>query len=294
MKISARSLHVFAALLPFCLGVFAQERFDSPDAAAKALIAATADHDNARLNNIFGPEAHRILTSGDSEQDRAEQKEFSRLAANKYQIEPDQRDTSRAILSIGDEDWPFPVPLVLKAGKWSFDPAEALVEMEARKIGTSELDAIEICQGYVEAQKKYSSERHDGDTLLQYASRVMSAPGRHNGLYWDGSAGALVPKAFAQAASGATRKPYHGYYFRILDAQGPYAPGGAHNYLAGNKLIGGFGLVAWPARYGVTGIHTFIVNQDGVVYEKDIPPTPGSTGTPVRAYNPDDSWTRVQ
>ena len=283
---------VFALAAP----LFAQQSFDSAEAAAQALIDAAGGHDDARLAAIFGPEGQAVLTSGNPAQDRSEQSEFSRLAQAKHRLEPDPRNPNRVILSIGAEDWPFPTPIVRSNGKWSFDASQTPVEMEARRIGSHELDAIEICAGYVEAQRKYASEGHDKDGLPEYASRIMSAPGHKDGLFVEGVADPLVPDGFAEAAwdgSQKSFKPYHGYYFRILDAQGPYAPEGEHNYRIKNKLLGGFGLVAWPAEYGVTGIQTFIVNQDGVVYEKDIPLLPGGEPPAITSYDPDPSWTPV-
>jgi len=194
------------------------------------------------------------------------------------------------VLSIGDEDWPFPVPIVRSNGKWSFDASSGKVEMEARKIGTHELDAIEICAGYVDAQKKYASEVHGKDGILKYAAHMKSAAGVSDGL------APLVPQGLIDATWDGQKnalKPYHGYYFRILDGQGPNAPGGAHNYMVKNMLMGGFGLVAWPAQYGVTGIHTFIVNQDGVVYQKDIAPPSAGAPLPITRYDPDPSWMPV-
>jgi hypothetical protein len=275
----------------------AQERFDSAEAAAQAVIDAADAHDSARLSAIFGPQAKETLTSGDAAQDRAEQAEFARLARTKHRLEISPMNANRAILAIGDEDWPFPVPIVRTKGKWSFDASETPVEMHARRIGTHELDAIEICHAYVDAQLKYASEDRDNDGMLEYAPHLMSTPGRHDGLYWEGAGDPLVPEGLAQAAWDGTRKgsakAYHGYYFRVLDGQGSHAPEGAHNYLVKNKLIGGFGLVAWPSEYGVTGIHTFIVNQDGVVYEKDIAPVPGKPAPPITRFDPDDSWQPV-
>jgi hypothetical protein len=267
----------------------AQQRFESAEAATQALIDAAEAHDGARLTAIFGPLGNEILTSGNPSQDRAEQSEFSKLARAKHELQPDQRNPGRVILSIGDEDWPFPVPIVRSGGKWSFDPSETKVEMLARRI------AIEICAGYVQAQRRYASETHNQDGLLEYAAHMVNSPGRHDGLYEDGGTGALVPREFAESVQDGRKKsmkPYHGYYFRILEGQGSHAPGGAHAYLAKNRLIGGFGLVAWPAQYGATGIRTFIVNQDGVVYEKDIPPLPGAV--PITRFDPDPSWVRVE
>jgi hypothetical protein len=193
------------------------------------------------------------------------------------------------ILSVGDADWPFPIPLVRTGGKWSFDASQADVEMRARRIGANEMDAVEICKGYVEAQQKYA-EDHARNGMPEYALRLMSTPGQHDGLYWEGAGEPLIPAALAQSGS----KPYHGYYFRILEGQGANAPGGAHAYKVSGKLIGGFGLVAWPAEYGVSGIHTFIVNQDGTVFERDIEPAAGKAPTTVTRFDPDGSWTKVE
>ncbi len=290
---------VFATLAVVCaVPLAAQERFDSAEAAAQAVIDAVDNHDSARLATIFGPRAKGILTSGDAAQDRDEQAEFARLARTRHRLEISLMNPNRAVLAIGDEDWPFPVPIVRTKGKWSFDAAETPVEMRARRIGTYELDAIEICHGYVEAQLKFASEDRDKDGMLQYAAHLMSTPGRHDGLYWKGASDPLVPEGLANAAwdraGKGQAKPYHGYYFRVLEGQGPDAPGGAHNYFVKDKLIGGFGLVAWPAEYGVTGIHTFIVNQNGVVFQKDIAPAPGKPPAPITRFDPDHSWEPVE
>lgn len=295
MSFRILSACLLATLAP-ATAAWAQERFDTPDSAAVALVDAAEHHDASRLNLILGPNGKAILTSGDASQDQAEQSEFARLFRAKHELKPDARDPARVIVSIGDEDWPFPVPIVQVSGKWVFDASETAGEMRVRRIGTDELDAIEICAGYVDAQRKYASEDREKAGMLAYASHVMSAPDKHDGLYWDGS-DALVPHGFAEAvldSRNTAAKPYHGYFFRILDRQGSDAPGGAHDYRMKNKLVGGFGLVAWPARYGVTGIHTFIVNQNGVVFQKDIAPVPGSTGSPVTRFDPDSSWSRVQ
>jgi hypothetical protein len=290
---------IYAAMtIAFAAPSIAQERFDSPEAAAQAVIDAVDNHDSVRVSAIFGPRASGILTSGTPAQDRAEQAEFARLARAKHRIEISPMHPNRAILAIGDEDWPFPVPMIRANGKWSFNASDTPVEMHARRIGANELDAIEICQGYVEAQLKYASEDRENDGMREYAPHLMSSSGRHDGLYWEGASEPLVPEGFARAAwDGAQKgqaKPYHGYYFRVLDGQGSNAPEGAHNYLVKGKLVGGFGLVAWPAEYGATGIHTFIVNQDGVVYQKDIAPVPGKAPLPITRFDPDHSWEPVE
>jgi len=273
------------AILP----AMAQESFDSPEAAAQAVIDAANNHDSARLTAVLGAEARAILTSGDPAQDRAEQTEFANLAHTRHQLVPLPLDGNRVILSVGDADWPFPIPIVRTGGKWSFDASQADVEMRARRIGANEMDAVEICKGYVEAQQKYA-EDHGKNGMPEYAARLMSTAGQHDGLYWEGATQPLIPAGLAQAGS----KPYHGYYFRILQEQGPNAPGGAHAYMVGGKLMGGFGLVAWPAEYGVSGIHMFIVNHNGTVFEKDIEPTGGKAPAPLTRFDPDGSWIKVE
>jgi hypothetical protein len=287
MTIRLYSIFVAVATLGVA-PAFAQQSFDSSEAAAQALIDAVAQHDSARMFAILGPKAKGILTCGNTTQDREEQDEFARLATAKHRLEVSQLNPNRVVLAIGDQDWPFPVPIVQAKGKWAFDASETPAEMLARHIGADELDAIEICHGYVEAQMKYASEYREKDGMLKYAARLISTPGHHDGLYWEGESEALVPEGFAHADS----KPYHGYFFRILKAQGPDAPGGAHNYTVKEKLVGGFGLVAWPAKYGVSGVHTFIVNQDGVVYEKDLAPVAGKAPT-ITSFDPDHSWQPV-
>jgi hypothetical protein len=270
----------------------AQKTFDTPQAAADALISAAADNNTAQLDSILGPQGKTLLTSGNPAQDKSERQEFSSIAKNKHELQRDSMNANRMILSVGNEDWPFPVPIVKKNNTWMFDTSMGSLSMRARQIGAGELDAIEICAGYVGAQQAYSQRRDSrDDSVLQYAKRIQSTPGKQDGLYWDGQ-GALVPHGFAEAATDHP-KPYHGYFFRVLTAQGPNAPGGAHNYMAKDLMIGGFALVAWPAQYGVTGIHTFIVNTDGVVYEKDLGAPANALVPPVTRYDPDKTWTPV-
>jgi hypothetical protein len=273
----------------------APQTFDSPEAAAEALIDATEKDDVAALAAIFGPGGKAVLTCGDTEQDKKERSEFARLARDKHQIEPDPLNAAIMILAVGSEDWPFPVPIARSKDnkdKWYFDAAQGAVEMRARRIGANELDTIEICAGYVQAQMEYAAQVRDKHGMLEYAQRIASVQGQPDTLD--------VPKEFADAAVETAKgtavkpKPYHGYYFRILHAQGPNAEGGRHNYMVKDSMIGGFGLVAWPARYGITGVHTFIVNQDGVVYEKDLGNPATSLSTTVTSYDPDKSWKRVE
>jgi len=276
--------------LTLVMPVSAQQGFDTADAATQAVIDGATKHNGARLSAIFGARGNAILSSGNPAQDRAEQSEFSRLAGTKHRLIVDARNSNRVILSIGDQDWPFPIPIVRTNGKWSFDASEARVEMRARSIGAQELDVIEICAGYVDAQRKYASGDHGKDGRFQSASHMASAADDGGGLV------PLVPQGLADATWDEQKnalKPYHGYFFRMLDGQGAHATGGAHVYRIKNKLMGGFGLVAWPAQYGVTGILTFIVNQDGEIYQKDIAPLPSGKVVPITGYDPDPTWKPV-
>ena len=270
--------------------------FDSPQAAVQALIDAAEKNDAARMSALFGPNSKELLSAGDPTKDRAEREEFSQLMRKKHQLEPSTLNSHVMILTVGEENWPFPVPLIQSNGRWKFDSAEGRIEMRARRIGANELDAIEICAGYVEAQQAYASRVRDEHGLLEYAPQIRSSSGKHDGLYWQGP-DSLVPEGFAEAESrgeGAGKaKAYHGYYFRILKSQGPDAPGGQHNYVTKDSMIGGFALVAWPAEYGVTGIHTFIVNQDGIIYERDLGTPASNLTSAVTAYNPDKDWIPV-
>lgn len=262
--------------------------FGSADEAAKALIEAASKDDTPALTVILGSSARNILSSGNADQDREERQEFSKLAAQKNHIERSSMSDKMAILLVGNQDWPFPIPLVRTGQQWHFDPEAGATEMRARKIGADELDAIEICKGYVGAQEAYAAQQASGKGAVAYAQKITSSPGKKDGLQ--------VPEGFAMAevsAPGVHRKPYHGYYFRVLKEQGPDAPGGTHKYVVGGAMIGGFGLIAWPAEYGVSGIHTFIVNQDGLVYEKDLGTRTGSLALAVHSYDPDDSWNLV-
>ena len=281
-------------LITFAAMVAAQTQpktFDTPGAAAEALIEAASANDTAALNAIFGPKGAAILTSGDAAQDQAERQEFVTIARRKYQLERDSMNPDRMILSIGDEDWPFPVPIIKANGKWHFDTAMGTTMMHARRIGADELDVIEICTGYATAEKEYA-EQHAG---AGYARRLVSTPGKDDGLYSE--AHPRVPTRFAESVEDgiANTKPkrYHGYYFKVLTAQGADAPGGRHNYLVKNELLGGFALVAWPAEFGVTGIHTFLVNQDGVVYEGRPTRPANPLQAPVAQFNPGPDWKPV-
>lgn len=270
-----------------------QKTFPSAEAAADALINAAQMGDTGQIASLFGSQGRNVLMTGDAERDKGEMTEFAQLAQTKHELQPDPMNHDRMILIVGSQDWPFPVPIVRTNGQWRFDAAQGALEMRARRIGANELDAIEICSGYVDAQRKYATVDHNGDGIYEYAQRIMSTPGKQDGLYWTGASQPLVPQRFAEASVASNPRPYHGYYFRVLKSQGTDAPEGEHNYLAKTSMIGGFGLVAWPAQYGVTGVQTFIVNQDGVVYEKDMGKPVSPLVPPVTSFNPDKAWTPV-
>lgn len=284
-------------LLPFfaILTLSAQVKtFDSPEAAAQAVIDATEKNDVAQLDAIFGANSKAILTSGDPKQDAEERAQFARAARAKHSIEKDPMNLHRVILDVGPEDWPFPVPIVEKNGKWSFEPEQGELEVRSRRIGANELDVMDVCAGMVEAQQQYAEVDRDKDGILEYAEFLMSTPGKDDGLYSENAQ--RIPKALADAEVRAGRKPvpYHGYYFHVLTSQATSEHGGTHNYLVkGKHMMGGFALVAWPSEYGVTGIHTFEVNQTGIIYEKDLGKPASNLTPPVRTFGPDKSWSRV-
>ena len=271
-----------------------QKTFDSAQEAAQALIDAAGANNTAAMLQIFGPGGKDIVESGDAAADKEGRAHFAELARQKMKVEVDP-DKDRATLIVGPDDWPMPVPIVLEKGKWRFDAATGRVEVLARRIGRNELTSLEVCRAYVEAQMDYASRDRTASGVLQYAQKIISSPGKKDGLYWEGAPENLVPKAFADAsaamaAEGKKPEPYHGYYFRILKAQGPDAEGGAIDYVVKGKMIGGFALIAYPAEYGVSGIKTFIVNHKGKVYQKDLGAATGTLARQTTRFNPDKSW----
>ena len=277
-----------------------QQTFATPRDAAQAIIDAADHNDTAALLKLFGGGGKDIVESGDPAEDKASRAEFARLSRQKLQVSQDPSNPDRAILSIGSLDWPFPVPLVRQSGRWYFDSAAGRIEILAHRVGENEVNAVEVCRGYVEAQMEYAARDRNGDGVLQYAQRIVSSPGKQDGLYTQGAAESLVPKAFANAAladaaqGGRKLDRYHGYYFAILKVQGPDAPAGALNYVVRGKMIGGFAMVAWPAEYGVSGVKTFIVNHRGIVYEKDLGPNTAASARQMTRFNPDKSWKPVE
>jgi hypothetical protein len=268
--------------------------FDTPQQAAEALVAAAEKDDVDALLAILGPAGKDLLVSGDAVEDKNGRAKFAEAARSKLDVT--RPEPNKAVVSVGADDWPLPIPIVKSGGKWRFDAKAGRREILARRIGGNELDAITLLRGYVEAQHEYASQVHDASGMLQYAQKAISTPGKQDGLAWknpDGSIGGPMGDEVAAAlAEGYTKKsePYNGYHFRILTSQGTAAPRGARNYVVGGAMIGGFAMVAWPATYDVTGIQTFIVNQDGIVYQKDLGPNTSKLAPAIKSYNPDKGW----
>jgi hypothetical protein len=274
-------------------------RFDTPQQAADVLVAAAEKFDVVELAYIFGPDGDDVVFSGEFAQDRQHAANFVAEAREKKNVSVDPKSGNRAFLLVGNEDWPFPVPLVKKGDKWSFDAKAGRQELLYRRIGANELDAIQVCHGYVEAQHEYALQPHEGYDVNQYAQRIISTPGKQDGLAWqtaDGTWGGPIGEKIARAIEqGYTSRsePYHGYFFKILKGQGPAAPLGEMDFLVKGVMIGGFALVAAPAEYSVTGVRTFIVSHDGVVYERDLGPKTLEEFGKMERFNPEKSWTPV-
>jgi hypothetical protein len=273
--------------------------FTSANAAAKALISAAKSDDVTDLIAILGPASKEILTTNDPVADQQVRRTFVARAATKMKLVPDPKEANAQTLLVGKDDWPLPIPIVKVNGEWHFDVEQGKQEILERRIGSNELDAIEVCRGYVEAQNDYAQEDRTGSGVHHYAQKIISSPGKHDGLYWastggadESPIGAIVARAFAE---GYTKRndPYHGYYFRILTAQGPHAPQGAMSYLHKDLMTSGFALIAWPSDYRSTGVMTFLVDKTGIVYQKDLGPRTSEIASAYTAYDPDQTWTPV-
>ena len=273
----------------------AQEAFDSPQQAANSLIEAAGQFDVPSLMKMFGPSGADFVASADPVEDKKIAIAFAAKAREKNSVAVNPQSPNRAVLVVGSEEWPFPIPIVKKNGEWFFDTSAGRHEILVRRIGANELDAITICRGYVEAQLEYASQIHDDSGMNQYAQRVISTPGKHDGLAWqesngswEGPVGEVVAKALAEGYE--EKKPFHGYYFRLLKGQGPATRLGTLDYFVEGVMIGGFAIVAWPADYRVTGVKTFIVSYDGVVYQKDLGPNTSTIASTMQRYDPDKTW----
>jgi len=273
--------------------------FDSPKEAVAALLDAAEKFDTSALEAIFGPDGDDIIHTGEPARDKKLAVDFVAKAHEKQEIEIDPKHPDRAQLIVGAEDWPFPVPLVERSGKWFFDSKAGLQEILNRRIGSNELDAIQLCRGYVEAQDDYAVMKRTDGSVSQYAQRIISAPGKQDGLAWknadgtwDGPIGENIAHVIEQGY--AKGDPYHGYYYKVLKGQGPAAPMGRIDYVVKGAMIGGFALAAAPAEYRVTGVKTFIVSNDGVVYEKDLGPNTLEEFKKMELFNPDKTWKPVK
>lgn len=271
-------------------------QFATPEEAAAALVAAAADFNVPELKAILGPEGEELVASADTVADRNHATAFAAEARVQQHLVFDSAKTS-AVISVGESDWPMPIPIVEEGGKWYFDASAGKEEILRRRIGQNELDAITVCEGFVEAQREYALVRHDGALVNQYAQKVVSTPGKQDGLSWrnpDGTWGGPVGEEIAGfIGEGYTdkSKPFHGYFYKVLKGQGPDAPLGEMNFMVEGAMIGGFALVASPAEYGVTGIQTFIVSWEGTVYQKDLGEQTLEAFKAMERYNPDSTWT---
>jgi hypothetical protein len=275
--------------------------FDTPDAAVAAFVAALEQYDMPRLKALLGPASEALLQSSDPVQDKGDREQFLSAYRAKHSLADDGAD--RKILVVGNEDWPMPIPIVKREGKWVFDGEAGIDELIYRRVGANELGAIDVCRGFVAAQIEYASEGRDGDPPGIYALKVASDEGLHNGLYWPVAEGeppspagpfvaAAVSEGYRRSVDGE-RRPYHGYYYRMLYAQGPNANGGAREYFKDGVLTEGFAGIAWPAAYGTGGVMTFIVNQDGVVFQKDLGEDTATVVETIQKFDPDATWTAI-
>lgn len=280
-----------------------QPDFASPEEAASALASAVRAADPQAIATLMGPDANEWLFTGDNVSDRQEWVGF--LEAWDKHNAVTKSDDAQATLVVGEDDWAFPAPIVKKGERWAFDSAAGRDEVTRRRVGRNELDTIQTLLATADAQQEYASGDLDGNGINEYASRFISSPGKKDGLYWPVQSGEplsplgpLVGMATEEGYSAEQQRddpqPYHGYLYRLLTEQGPDAPGGAHSYLVNGRLIGGFAVLAYPSRYGVTGIMSLMVNHNGVVYQKDLGDDTAATAKATSIFNPDTSWTETE
>jgi len=279
-----------------------QLTFASPEEAVRAMVEALNSNDLKALEAIFGSGSLDFLTSGDPVADKSGREQFLKLYDEKNRLE---QTADKAVLSIGNEDWPFPIPMVKKDADWRFDTEEGREEILARRIGRNELSVIQVCLAYVDAQREYALKDRNGDGFLEYAQKFASESGKKDGLYWkvkEGDelsplgplVGAAQEQGYTGKKSGGKPIPYHGYYYRILNAQGKDAKGGDYNYVVKGKMIGGFALVAYPAQYGSSGIMTFIVSHAGEIFQKDLGENTENSALKMKLFNPDSMWKKLE
>lgn len=275
-----------------------QRRFSSPEDAVNAWIAAAKSENTEEVRRILGKGADDVISSGDAVADQQARETFLRAYYQKHALvsEPDGRMT----LLVGMENWPMPIPIVERRGSWRFDTEQGKEELLNRRIGRNELNVQQVCMALVDAQKEYQSADRNGDGVLEYAQMLLSDPGQRNGLYWDAGPdeppspmGPLVAEAAAEGYTrneSGQRRPYHGYFYKLLRSQGSHAPGGARDYMANGKMTGGFAIVAWPAEYGNSGVMAFLVSHQGVVYERDLGHRTDEIANSMISFDPDPQW----
>jgi len=274
-----------------------QKTYSTPEKAAQDLLQAAESYDTRALMEILGPDSRDLVASEDPVEDKNRAAAFAALAREKNSVTVDLQK-GRAELLVGNDNWPLPIPIVKRNGYWVYDSKAGRQEVLFRRIGENELNAIRICRGFVEAQQEYASAKHDNSTVNQYAQRIVSTPGKQDGLAWqnpDGSWGGPVGDAAAKALEQgySQGQPYHGYYFKVLKGQGPAAALGELDFVVNGVMIGGFAIVAAPAQYRVTGVQTFMVSHDGIVYQKDLGADTLSIFKTLDRYNPDKTWRRT-
>ena len=301
LLICALALFVVVMLMGTALAAKSKQKtFEKPEDAVEALVKALRDGSEKELLAIFGPGSETLISSGDKIDDRERRENFVRLYGEANRLEP--AGDRKVIIHIGKNDWPFPIPIVKAGESWRFDTKQGREEILNRRIGENELDAIQTCLAIVDSQREYAAVDRDGDGLLEYAQKFYSTRGKMDGLYWEvkpgekpSPLGPLVAKAQGEGyMPGGKPAPYNGYFFRILTAQGKSAKGGAYSYLVKGKMVGGFAVVAYPATYAVSGVKTFIVNHEGVVYEKDLGLKTVKLAKSMKAYNPDKTWEKAE
>ncbi len=293
------SLTLAAFLCTAASVVSAQQAFKTPDEAASALVSAAKTGDRKAIVTVLGPDGNDIVSSGDEVADAAARQKFIAAYDAKHDIA--MEGDNKAVMVIGQEDFPLPIPLVRKEGMWRFDTAAGREEILARRIGKNELDVIQSCLAYVDAQNDYADKDRTGAGKGIYAQRIVSSPGKKDGLYWPDAQGndpSPLGEFFAEATNqgyqfGGGRTPYHGYYYKILTKQGAAAPDGELEYVVKGKMIGGFALVAYPAAYRNSGVMTFIVSHNGQIYQKDLGPHTARLAERMTSFNPDGSWKKV-
>jgi hypothetical protein len=291
------------AAAPAAKAATAQRTYATPDEAAKALADAVRAKDVNALLAVVGPDSKSWLFTGDKVADANDWAKFLGAYDEKKTLE--RKDDAKVVLDVGKDDWPFPAPIVKRGERWSFDTNAGREEIVSRRVGRNELDTIQSLLAIVDAQREYAASDADGNGYADYARRFRSSPGKKDGLYWpDEAGGKLSPlgplvataslEGYGKQANSGEKQPYHGYHYRLLTSQGKDAPGGAYDYLLGDKLLGGFGVVAYPSSYGASGVMTFVVNHEGVVYEKDLGAQTAALGTSMAKFNPDATWRKVQ